>query len=100
MTDPVRQPMHRRIQHVVAAQNPFAPSTRCASLAGEEFTMKATSCLFVVLAATLFVGCNEEKPAAKPSADPSKPAAAAPSANAAPAGAPAKPAEKKDEGGW
>lgn len=59
--------------------------------------MKATSFLFVVFAASLFVGCAEEK-AAKPAPDPSK-AAAAPSSNAAPA-APAKPAEKKEEGGW
>lgn len=59
--------------------------------------MKATSFVFVVLAASLFVGCAEEK-AAKPAPDPSKPAAAAPASNA-PA-APAKPAEKKEEGGW
>ena len=58
--------------------------------------MKAMSLVFVVLAASLFAGCAEEKPA-KPTPDPSK-AAAAPSAAAAPA--PAKPAEKKEEGGW
>ncbi len=58
--------------------------------------MKATSFVFVVLAASLFVGCAEEK--AKPAPDPAK-AAAAPSSNAAPASS-AKPAEKKEEGGW
>jgi hypothetical protein len=79
-------------------QNLFAPRTRCASLRFEEFIMKATSFVFVVLAASLFAGCAEEKPA-KPVPDPSKPAAAAPASNAAPA-APAKAGEKKEEGGW
>jgi hypothetical protein len=89
--------MWKRASIFPAYQNPFAPSARCASLPVEEFIMKAMSFALVVLAASMFVGCAEEKPA-KPTPDPSKPAAAAPSANAAPA--PAKPAEKKDEGGW
>jgi hypothetical protein len=79
-------------------QNLFAPGSGCASLALEEFPMKAMSFVFVVLAASMLAGCGEEK--AKPTAEPAKPAAAAPSANAAPPAAPAKPAEKKDEGGW
>lgn len=62
--------------------------------------MKAMSFALVVVAASLFVGCAEEKQPAKTTQDPSKPAAAAPSANAAPATAPAKAEEKKDEGGW
>lgn len=59
--------------------------------------MKATSFVFVVLIASLFAGCAEEK--AKPTPDPSKAAAATPASSAAPAES-AKPAEKKEEGGW
>jgi hypothetical protein len=78
-------------------QNLFAPGTRCASLASEEFIMKATSFVFVVLAASLLAGCPEEKPTT-PTPD-SKPGAAAPASSAAPT-TPAKAEEKKDEGGW
>lgn len=79
-------------------ENLFAPVAGCDWLPLEEFTMKAMSFVFVVLAASMVAGCAEEK--AKPTADPAKASTAAPSANAAPAAAPAKPAEKKDEGGW
>ena len=60
--------------------------------------MKATSFVFVVLAAGLFLGCAEDKP--KTTAEPAKPAAAAPSNAAAAPAAPAKAPEKKEEGGW
>jgi hypothetical protein len=80
-----------------AYQNLFAPSTRCASLASEEFAMKAMPFVFVALAATLLLGCPEDKPTT-PTPDSNK--AAAPAGSTAPASAPAKPAEKKDEGGW
>lgn len=79
-------------------ENLFAPGAGCGWLRFEEFTMKAMSFVFVVLAASMVAGCAEDK--AKPTADPAKASTAAPSANAAPAAAPGKPAEKKDEGGW